>query len=129
MGAMDANDLRGGSDSSIAGQLSQGPLLRDLNKSLAAFTPINEDALRQFEVVATGNWGCGAFQGCAPIKALTQLASASQCRRKLRFFPFDQSFGPELQAFATKCVEKNITVGQLLKALISLQPTQDGSAG
>jgi len=121
--AMDANDLRCG-DSSVAGQHDKDPLHRDLNKSLAAFTPIDEDALKEFEVVATGNWGCGAFLGCAQIKALTQLASASQSGRRLCYFPFDQNFGPELKRFIARCREKRVTVGALLDALLSLQPAQ-----
>ena len=52
---------------------------RELRKALAAF------ALRgggPAPVVATGNWGCGAFCGHAPLKALLQWAAASlaQCQ-------------------------------------------------
>merc|ERR1711939_853710 len=75
-----------------------------------------------FEVVATGNWGCGAFGGCAPLKALLQWASASQCKRRLCYFPFMEDFGPELEQLARRCVQTSTSVGQLLQVLWDLQP-------
>jgi len=118
--AMDALDLRG-RDSSVAAQLDPRYLLRDLNKSLAAFTPVDEDSFRRFPKVATGNWGCGAFCGCAQLKALVQWASASQCGRRLRYFPFEQSFGGELLELAKKGSQRGVTVGQLLTELWNLK--------
>lgn len=118
--AMDALDYRG-RDSSLDAQLSASDLLRDLNKSLAAFAPVDEISHERFPKVATGNWGCGAFGGCAPLKALVQWASASQCGRQLRYFPFEQDFGPELQVLAAKGAEKGLTVGALLSAVWELQ--------
>jgi len=119
--AMDALDLRGGNQS-LGFQLQAELLLRDLNKSLAAFTPVDKGSLECFPCVATGNWGCGAFGGNAPLKALVQWASASQCGRQLRYFPFDQDFGPELQQFADDAVVRNATVGDLLSVLWDLKP-------
>jgi hypothetical protein len=114
--AMDALDLRG-QDASLKAQLAPEKMLRDLNKSLAAFTPVDEKSLECFEMVATGNWGCGAFGGCPQLKALLQWASASQCGRGVRYFPFDQDFGPELQALVKKATAKGITVGHLLSTV------------
>ena len=40
----------------------QEPLmLRELEKAAAAFAPVDDQALHQWPVIATGNWGCGAF--------------------------------------------------------------------
>ena len=36
-------------------------MLRELEKAAAAFAPVDDVALRQWPVIATGNWGCGAF--------------------------------------------------------------------
>jgi len=119
--AMDAIDLRR-SDRGLAGQLSSRSMLRELNKSLAAFTPVDEESLRNFPRVATGNWGCGAFGGCAPLKALLQWASASQCGRRLRYFPFDEGFGPVLEDLSDKYTKAGgATVGQLLRILSDLR--------
>lgn len=122
--AMDALDLRAG-DTSLSGQLQPEHVLRELNKSLAAFTPVDAESLKHFPVVATGNWGCGAFGGCAPLKALLQWASASQCRRRLRYFPFDEDFGPELESLAARAVADRATVGQLLHAVWELKPPKN----
>jgi len=121
--SMDALDLRS-EDASLAAQLGSKNMTRELNKSLAAFTPVNSDSLSTFEVVATGNWGCGAFGGCAPLKALIQWASASQCNRRLQYFPFTEDFGPELKVLSAKCIDASISVGELLRALWDLQPVE-----
>mmetsp|Transcript_91040 Transcript_91040/g.237340 ORF Transcript_91040/g.237340 Transcript_91040/m.237340 type:complete len:476 (-) Transcript_91040:189-1616(-) len=118
--AMDALDLRSGDDS-LFGQLSFPNMLRELNKALAAFTPMDEESLRTHAVVATGNWGCGAFGGCVPLKAVLQWASASQCGRKLKYFPFDSDIGPELFALTQQAVSRGATVGQLVSSLCELR--------
>merc|ERR1712196_443799 len=117
--AMDALDLRRG-DRSLLGQLNADKMLRELNKSLAAFTPVDAESLEQFPLVATGNWGCGAFGGCAQLKALLQWASASQCQRRLRYFPFDEDFGPELLTLTKRLRTIGTSVGQLLRVLRDL---------
>ena len=113
--AMDALDFRQG-DSSLDAQLEPKNIMRDLNKSLAAFTPVDEESRQRYPFIATGNWGCGAFQGYAPLKALVQWASASQCGRKLHYFPFDEDFGPEFQTLTENAAGK-VTVGALLRAI------------
>jgi len=119
--AMDALDLRG-LDTSLSGQMSTESMLRELNKSAAAFAPVDAEGLAHFPIVATGNWGCGAFGGFAPLKALIQWASASQCGRRLRYFPFEQAFGPWLCELSESSVRTGVTVGQLLSALSALRP-------
>merc|ERR1711972_926571 len=70
-----------------------------------------------FPIVATGNWGCGAFGGCATLKALLQWASASHCGRRLKYFPFDETFGPDLEILVGSAIENKATVGDLLSSL------------
>lgn len=120
--AMDAIDFRFGRvDGSMQGQLSCVNMCRELNKSLAAFTPVNEAALQEHPVIATGNWGCGAFRGDAPLKALIQWASASQCGRQLRYFPFEMNFGPQLQQLTADAAQSRISVGQLIRVLADVE--------
>eukprot|EP00928_Gymnodinium_smaydae_P029634 TRINITY_DN22265_c0_g1_i1.p1 TRINITY_DN22265_c0_g1~~TRINITY_DN22265_c0_g1_i1.p1 ORF type:complete len:488 (+),score=55.06 TRINITY_DN22265_c0_g1_i1:56-1465(+) len=118
--AMDALDLRG-QDASLLAQMRPENMLRDLNKSLAAFTPVDEASLRNHPVLATGNWGCGAFGGSAPLKALLQWASAAQCGRQLKYFPFDLDFGPELKQLCDKSVARGVTVGALIRGLCAIR--------
>ena len=80
-------------------QWSEDRVLRELRKALVAF------ALRgggPAPVVATGNWGCGAFGGNVHLKALLQWAAASlaQCP-ELRYHAFgaeDGLLAPALEA-------------------------------
>lgn len=118
--AMDALDLRS-MDASLKNQLHPKLLMRDLNKTKAAFTPVDEISLQCFGKVATGNWGCGAFRGCAPLKALLQWAAASQCRRQIRYFPFELDMGEPLQRFCEHLTANHVTVGQLLTGVWTLR--------
>merc|ERR1712107_449882 len=117
----DALDFRH-EDSSLTRQLSEECVTRELNKSLAAFTPFDPSLPLEFPVIATGNWGGGAFGGCVPLKALIQWASASQCGRKLRYFPFDDEFWPDLQSLQEGLVRAQVEVGDLLRVLWALNP-------
>jgi poly(ADP-ribose) glycohydrolase len=114
--AMDALDLRR-KDASIKSQMSLDNVLRELNKALAAFTPVDEASLTNFPSIATGNWGCGAFKGDACLKALIQWAAASQCGRQLRYFPFELGWGPVLQQVTQELSTQGVTVGELVTAL------------
>ncbi|KAF9094463.1 hypothetical protein BGX29_009487 [Mortierella sp. GBA35] len=71
-------------------QFCESAVLRELNKAIAGFrrSPITSSdwGLCQGEVpsprgdlIATGNWGCGAFGGHLQLKFLIQLLAASVC--------------------------------------------------
>ncbi|KAF9116171.1 hypothetical protein BGX27_004511 [Mortierella sp. AM989] len=71
-------------------QFSRGNILREVNKALAGFriSPITstewgqcraENPLTDSPMIATGNWGCGAFGGHVQLKFLIQLLAASVC--------------------------------------------------
>lgn len=127
--AMDALDFRFCRERvGLKSQLSSHTMCRELNKSLAAFTPVSEAALQDHRIVATGNWGCGAFGGYAPLKALIQWASASQCGRQLRYFPFEMHFGPVLYALTRQAARCGVSVGQLLRALVDLEQVLKNNA-
>ncbi|CAK8994328.1 Poly(ADP-ribose) glycohydrolase [Durusdinium trenchii] len=117
--AMDALDFRG-RDSSLRTQLQEPLLLRELEKAAAAFAPVDEAALAQWPIIATGNWGCGAFEGCAELKAILQWLAASEGRRRLLYFPFDlEHLGPQLTELSRDLCTARVTVGQLYSALMS----------
>lgn len=119
--AIDALDMRG-QPASVGTQCQAIYMLRELNKLLVAFTQVDDDAITHWPRLATGNWGCGAFGACAPLKALLQWAVASQCGRRLRYFPFEEGFGPLFKNLVRHATLSKVTVGQLLNALLSFAP-------
>jgi hypothetical protein len=61
-------------------------------------------------VIATGNWGCGAFNGNLELKFLVQLLAASSTGRDLHYFTFgDKEFAAKVQSLLTKLKEENIS--------------------
>ncbi|KAF9959782.1 hypothetical protein BGZ72_008813 [Mortierella alpina] len=71
-------------------QFSEENVLRELNKAIVGFrrSPITasewglcraEGPLAETPLIATGNWGCGAFGGHLQLKFLIQLLAASVC--------------------------------------------------
>lgn len=92
-------------------------MLRELNKATAGFKGATEDFRRAFSCVATGNWGCGVFGGFVELKAVLQWMAASEGGITLRYFPFDEPFGPRLDAFCQDLVKHGVTVGYLFRAL------------
>uniref|UniRef100_A0A7S1MC95 poly(ADP-ribose) glycohydrolase n=1 Tax=Alexandrium catenella TaxID=2925 RepID=A0A7S1MC95_ALECA len=125
LACMDALDFRltGGAD--LTTQLQPALMLREANKAFAAFYPCNK---RTGDMpIATGNWGAGAFLGCAELKALLQWAAASQAHRYLVYFPFDWDkgqFSVDLRELSNACTGEGyrpITVGELWRALEAIR--------
>lgn len=73
-----------------------------------------------FPAVATGKWGCGAFQGVVGLKFVQQWLAASEAERPMEFFFFGDAEG---QTLAERFVERvrthspPVTVGALARAL------------
>jgi poly(ADP-ribose) glycohydrolase len=122
--AMDALDLRFG-DKSLSMQMSLDAELRELEKAAVAFAPVSEMALKTWPIVATGNWGCGVFGGNTLLKAVLQWLAASEGGLKMRYFPFDQHIGPQINKLSAKLCKAKVTVGQLFIALRSIAPQSD----
>lgn len=118
--AIDALDGRKIENFSVQAQLHPDLMSRELNKALAGFGRVGNPTVDAWPI-ATGNWGCGAFGGFVLLKALLQWAAASQAERRLRYYPFDQHFGPELEAFCQEVSQAGTTVGQLVTALQNLR--------
>ncbi|KAG0374442.1 hypothetical protein BGX24_010407 [Mortierella sp. AD032] len=86
--AMDALPFK--SEPQRLDQFCESTVLRELNKAIAGFrrSPITssdwglcrgEVPSPRGDLIATGNWGCGAFGGHLQLKFLIQLIAASVC--------------------------------------------------
>lgn len=111
-------------------QFTPDGIRRELVKALAGFQPVPASLVALapqltghpslLQGIATGNWGCGAFNGDVELKALLQWAAASVCGRTMHYFPFDHAgVGERLPRLAAGLVEKGVTVGELLTCLSS----------
>ena len=97
-------------------QYNKGNVDRELTKSFVAFS---SDHTARLAAVATGNWGCGAFNGDCRLKFLIQLLAASVANRAMAYFTFgDEDLvreGGEIQQFL---VTNDVRVGQLYSLVI-----------
>lgn len=114
--AIDALDLRG-NRMSPAEQMLAPLMLREMNKSLAGFEPMDPVTAAALPSIATGNWGCGVFGGFVELKAVLQWLAASEANQKITYFPYDAPFGPRLEQFSEAVVGMGATVGQLATVL------------
>ncbi|XP_060712577.1 poly(ADP-ribose) glycohydrolase-like isoform X2 [Hemiscyllium ocellatum] len=92
---------------------------RELHKAYCGFSNAHRVVPAwQNTPVATGNWGCGAFQGDAKLKALIQIMAAAQAERDVIYFTFgDVALTERLRAVHTFLRNANCTVGQLYSIL------------
>ena len=84
------------------------------------------------KVIATGNWGCGAFGGNLQLKFIIQYLAASAAGVDLEYFTFNIQdannvpFSEAVDNFIHFCVNKNITTGMfhypLRKPFMSSNP-------
>ena len=69
--------------------------------------------------VATGNWGCGAFQGDPQLKSLIQIMAASVCNRDLVYYTFDdRNLCEAINDIYLYLTNKSVTVCQLYEMLL-----------
>ncbi|XP_059213330.1 poly(ADP-ribose) glycohydrolase [Centropristis striata] len=66
-------------------QYSMIKVTRELNKAYCGFKGHGHHE----PDIATGKWGCGAFNGDPQLKAVIQLMAAAKAKRGLAFFTFD----------------------------------------
>ncbi|CAF2085662.1 unnamed protein product [Rotaria magnacalcarata] len=86
---------------------------RELLKAYTSFRPLGQDAGSRFGI-ATGNWGCGAFNGDRQLKAIIQLMAASEARRPLVYAAFgDRKLVTSFSALYEHLKMERATVGDL----------------
>ncbi|ODM88690.1 Poly(ADP-ribose) glycohydrolase [Orchesella cincta] len=99
-------------------QFQKGPIDRELHKAFVAF--IQNDGVNI--PIATGNWGCGAFNGDPELKFLIQWMAASETGSSLVYHTIgDAKQSQSIQAMVKFLVLKNVKVGDLYKAVLSYQ--------
>jgi poly(ADP-ribose) glycohydrolase len=101
-----------------ADQFTPPLLVREANKALVAFAA-DAPGVAPGGAVATGNWGCGAFRGDLPLKALLQWCAASRAGRDVEYYPFGDARAAPLAAACDHVARamRISTVGQLFQAL------------
>ncbi|XP_062913211.1 poly(ADP-ribose) glycohydrolase-like isoform X1 [Mobula hypostoma] len=92
-------------------------LKRELTKAYCGFScRVIPDSQRT--AVATGNWGCGAFNGDVKLKALIQIMAAAQAQRNVVYFTFgDVNSKTAIQKMHQVLQSRNVTVGQIYNLL------------
>ncbi|XP_041826578.1 poly(ADP-ribose) glycohydrolase [Melanotaenia boesemani] len=96
-------------------QYNMRNITRELNKAYCGFKKYqghkNPD-------IATGKWGCGAFNGDPQLKAVIQLMAAAKASRGLAFFTFrDEELKKGLQQIYHLLVKEGTTVDKLYNLL------------
>ncbi|KAM8744088.1 poly(ADP-ribose) glycohydrolase [Acanthopagrus schlegelii] len=95
-------------------QYSMRKVMRELNKAYCGFKGDGSDG----PDIATGKWGCGAFNGDPQLKAVIQLMAAAKARRGLAFFTFgDYLLKHDLEQIHHLLVKEGTTVGKLFGLL------------
>uniref|UniRef100_A0A3B5MG94 poly(ADP-ribose) glycohydrolase n=1 Tax=Xiphophorus couchianus TaxID=32473 RepID=A0A3B5MG94_9TELE len=91
-------------------QYNMEKVKRELNKAYCGF---KGHYGHEEPDIATGKWGCGAFNGDPELKAVIQLMAAAKARRGLAFFTFgDHDLCRRLQQTYHLLVTQKMTVGE-----------------
>mmetsp|Transcript_18562 Transcript_18562/g.25825 ORF Transcript_18562/g.25825 Transcript_18562/m.25825 type:complete len:455 (+) Transcript_18562:174-1538(+) len=110
-------------------QFSQGLMLREVNKTYVAVALGDEITIGtksgegeaktpyKFEAFATGNWGCGAFGGDIPLKAMLQWIGCSEAGKDVVYFDFGDRRAAGLGETAANLQKAKVTVGWLWRKL------------
>ncbi|KAM6903022.1 poly(ADP-ribose) glycohydrolase [Xenentodon cancila] len=86
-------------------------ITRELNKAYCGFKQYHD---HEDPDIATGKWGCGAFNGDPQLKAVIQLMAAAKAGRGLVFFTFgDKGLERGLQQIYHLLVTEQTAVDQL----------------
>lgn len=105
--------------SNVKLQYTDKYLLRDLNKCLAATKVWESEVLLASKVdasipqFATGNWGCGAFQGDPQLKSMQQWVTCSLAGRDVQYFVYGDRRVSHLAEIVELIQRSDVLVGQL----------------
>lgn len=110
-------------------QYTADAMKRELVKAVAGFHPLDPKVVppgpaaaatdNLHRCVATGNWGCGAFNGDVELKTLIQWVAASLVGREMHYFPFDnQRVSKEFPKLAKALLSKSISASDLWAGIL-----------
>ena len=92
---------------------------RELNKAFCAFLERRYSEPKNKCAIASGNWGCGAFNGDPLLKTIIQVMAASQVDRDLVLFTFnDFILKQKIKNFYTFLTNNNFNVKHLYKGVL-----------
>ncbi|KAL9650023.1 hypothetical protein ABK040_003141 [Willaertia magna] len=99
----------------LEGQWKKASIDRELIKAYCGFSSTN------LKKVATGNWGCGAFNGDKQLKAIIQYIAASEAEKDIDYYTFKtELLDNELPLLVKELKERGVTVGELYKGLLKV---------
>jgi poly(ADP-ribose) glycohydrolase len=111
--AIDAKEYR---DNTV--QFKKNEIDREINKAFTAFYSPAKTGMK----IATGHWGCGAFNGDKELKALIQLLAASKAQRELIFCLPGKTFKNDIKKTLLLLKSKQVSIGVLYKMLGEFEP-------
>ncbi|KAI8841962.1 hypothetical protein BJ741DRAFT_593764 [Chytriomyces cf. hyalinus JEL632] len=126
--AMDALHFRRGKADV---QFEEANILRELNKAFCGFVVSHKSPFDQSKQVpvSTGNWGCGAFNGDAELKAMIQVLAASAANRDVRYYTFgDDELSLKLVGVVEYLQITGTTVGSLFSMLLEYKDKSRGES-
>jgi poly(ADP-ribose) glycohydrolase len=99
-------------------QFSGKETLREMNKLYTGFKENEYSILKKGSYIATGNWGCGAYNGDLELKSLLQILVASVAGKNIYYCPFDKvEFADHLGEVILNLKQHNITTDLLYKLI------------
>jgi poly(ADP-ribose) glycohydrolase len=98
-------------------------IIRDIHKAYVGFNLINLEENKNIEkIIATGNWGCGAFGGNHELKFIQQWLAASFVGvKRLDYYTFGSEKMANCMKFYLKIKEKYKTALNLLEVLVKFK--------
>ena len=121
-------DAQESSTDSIQYQYDRESIERDLNKAFCGFLDKTDYELCEKPAIATGKWGCGAFNGDPYLKSLIQMMTASEAERNVVFFAFnDKHLTKELKNIFGFIDENDIKIREIFNAMKNHKYPHKGS--
>jgi len=88
---------------------------RELHKAYIGFNHT------EYEIIATGNWGCGMFGGNLELKFLIQWLAASYANKKLLYYPYSYDSNVRIQKIYNLILEKKMNTIELYMYIINMK--------
>ena len=111
--AIDAIDLR----MQISNNDLKKEINRDIHKAFVGFSLANDEPFPK--TIATGNWGCGAFNGNHELKFIQQLIAASLAKLdRLDYYTFGDQKTILIEKYYKNILDKYKSVKDLYNALM-----------